>query len=357
MLLGIGLSACLLGTPAVAAENAIVRSASAAEASAGDQGLGFAKTSVVVVSETDNTDASILLSRARDFYDGGHVGFTNWSLKATVPLEDDKKTGLFVTDAGLAHVNALEFSWSWVRAPSLPDAVNPGQILDRAAEACRKDTKANKEDCESKDSERLRRWMPPADEAQMFPLVDKDHRTTALSLTGGLGAKSYKHRDPVSLTEVTADRTPWSLGVQYGGAGQNSGAWRSGWYVGAGGEYKRTYKAADSRTLCQAPPPTGPQECFTGAYGRPKEQLSKTVFVLARKQNLWDAFDMNWAVQVKPAYDFESEAAGLEVTLYVLADKDDKLRGGLRGKLQGKDKDPLTDDETSTVAIFVGSAF
>ena len=59
---------------------------------------------------------------------------------------------------------------------------------------------------------------------------------------------------------------------------------------------------------------------------------------------------------MRAAHDFESDVSGLEGTLYMIPGGD-ALRGGIRFKIQTEDDDPLTEDETSSIGLFVGKPF
>lgn len=73
---------------------------------------------------------------------------------------------------------------------------------------------------------------------------------------------------------------------------------------------------------------------------------------MLRREGLSDVLGLSWGAQSRAAYDFESEVAGLEGPLHVFSGGD-ALRGGIRIKLQTEDDDPLTDDDTSSIGIFV----
>jgi hypothetical protein len=179
--------------------------------------------------------------------------------------------------------------------------------------------------------------------------------TKVLSITAGLGSKTYKFRDPLSLAKDSVDKTPFSVSIQYGGAPQVGSSWASGWYRGLGFEYSETYEAATARTLCSSPP-TGPIECFTGPYSAPERERRAVAYGLLRREGLSNRLGLSWGAQLKAAYDFESDVAGLEGTLYMIPGGG-ALRGGIRFKIQTEDDDPLTDDETSSIGLFVGRPF
>jgi hypothetical protein len=300
------------------------------QALSGDIGTGFAGTGVVVSADTDKSDASITLSRSKDFQssDGNRAGFNSWTIKGSTPLTGkDKTTANFITDEGLPGSYSVELAFTRVTVPYIqgpdPDSLNgKGKIP-----------------------------LPPS--------TGEAHWLTALTLSGGIGRKGHDFRDPASptLAKQSVDKTAYHFGGQFGGLYGHAGSPFDGWFIGAGGEYKVDYTDPDSQTLCTPPPATGAQECFTGPFGAPVRKPEATGYLLLRKSTFLSAFDVPVGVQLKPAYDFENKVGGLEATLFFLPSGDAGLQGGVRVKLQTKDNDPKTKDKTATVGLFVGAAF
>ena len=152
------------------------------------------------------------------------------------------------------------------------------------------------------------------------------------------------------------EETPFSFSIQYGGAPQVGSSWTSGWYRGAGFEYSETYEEATAQTLCSPAPPTGPTECFTSPYSAPEMERRAVLYGLLRREGLSNRLGVSWGAQLRAAHDFESDVSGLEGTLYMIPGGD-ALRGGIRFKIQTEDDDPLTEDETSSIGLFVGKPF
>lgn len=353
-----GTALLLAASPALAQVQPNPRLDSAsAESSDTDFRTGFAGSGLIVEAGTDKTDASIALSWSREDPTEEAFRTYRWGLKATTPLGDDDESADFITDGGLAGVGSLEFNFSVLttdRVRHAPTATRIAEIVASAAAEC-VERRGPAHVCESADSDALQAFMTD-EEKRALEADTAGIWTTVLSITGGVGSKTYAFRDPLSLAKDSVDKSPFSFSIQYGGAPQVRSSWTSGWYRGAGFEYSETYEAATAQTLCSPPPPTGPIECFTSPYSAPELERRAVVYGLVRREGLSNLYGLSWGAQLKAAYDFESDVAGLEGTLYMIPGGGD-LRGGIRFKIQTEDDDPLTDDETSSIGLFVGKPF
>lgn len=353
-----GTAALMAVSPALAQAPQEPRLDSASAASSDtDFRTGFAGSGLLVEASTDKTDASISFTRSEERPTADAFRTFRWGLKATTPLGDDDESADFITDRGLAGVGSLEFNFSALttdRVRNGPTAFTVMEIVASAAAACISQG-GPKDVCESGDPDALAAYI--SDEQRQALAVETAHIwTTVLSFTGGVGSKTYAFRDPLSLTKDSVDETPFSLSIQYGGAPQVGSSWTSGWYRGAGFEYSETYEAATAQTLCSPPPPTGPIECFTSPYSAPELERRAVVYGLLRREGLADRWGLSWGAQLKAAHDFESDVTGLEGTLYMIPGGG-ALRGGIRFKIQTEDDDPLTEDDTSSIGLFVGKPF
>ncbi|RZJ46140.1 MAG: hypothetical protein EON87_05805 [Brevundimonas sp.] len=326
----------------------------------GDLRTGFAQSGVQLEAESGKTDASITFSRTHDASSTTHLFLHSWSVKVTAPLGDDETSADFITDSGLSSgATTAAFNWSRFSMRRVNDAsyADIGRVLAAAKLACTRDPTASQASCETATNESLRPWIPATDLHVVFPEIPADHWSTLWSATATLGSKEFKFRDPLSLVEDADRQTPFSMSVQFGGAPQGGARWTDGWYRGVGVEYGESYEASKSRTLCNPPPPSGPQECFTGAFGPPELDRDAVIFGLIRRDGLSQSFGVSWGLQFKAAHDFDSEVSGLEGTVFVLPNAGGRLTGGIRFKLQTDDNDDATEDDNATVGIFVGSPF
>jgi hypothetical protein len=364
-----GVLLALMGSNPAAAQDAApptrVESASAASPSE-DLRRGF-RSAIQVAGSTDKTDASLTFSwsdqddtEATETTLGSNRTDT-WSLVVSTPLGDDEESADFVTDAGLPGVGSVTASFTRLSTKGVPaeraSSTEMHAIFDRAAVECLR-VRRDPEFCNDPENRRsiiMRPYMTEPDRSIMFP--DLSHVwTTRFSLSGTVGAKTYRFRDALTLAKDSVSETPYSFSVEYGGAPQPGAHWWTGWYRGVGYTFSEGYDVADSQTLCAPPPPSGPVECFTGPFSAPALERKSSVFGVARRHGFNEAIDLPWGAEIKIAYDFEAERAGLEGTLFVIPG-DGGLRGGVRFKVQEDDQDPLTEDDRGSIGIFVGSAF
>jgi len=177
-------------------------------------------------------------------------------------------------------------------------------------------------------------------------------------LSGKVGYDEFAYRDVATFSKTSTERVSFSASV-FTGAFRYFG--KNGVYVGGGAEYGEGYDEASARTLCQAPPATGPQECFTGAFAKPDRKKTADLFSVVRWQPTPTAETKGRpgfkGLEAKAAYDFEHDVASLGASLYLFSDGDNKPRGGLRFLWQSDDNDPATDDDNFNVGIFVGVPF
>jgi len=349
-----GTAVLMAACPTLAQDQPARADSASAATSDTDFRTGLAGSGLIVEAGTDKTDASVALSWSREEPTAEAFRTYYWGLKASTPLGDDDESADFITDRGLAGVGSLEFNFSVLTTDRAPDPTRVVRALESALAACLSQ-RGPREVCESGNADRLRAYMTD-EQKQAFEVDTTGIWTTVLSITGGLGSKTYEFRDPLSLAKASVDKTPFTVSIQYGGAPQVRSSWTSGWYRGAGFEYSESYEAATAQTLCSPPPPTGPIECFTSPYSAPALERRAVLFGLLRREAFSRRLGLSWGAQLKAGYDFESDVTGLEGTLYMIPGGGD-LRGGIRFKIQTEDDDPLTDDETSSIGIFVGKPF
>lgn len=317
---------------------------------------GFAGSGVVVETSQDKTEASLQLSSSSSMMADRVARFQAWTVKATAPLDEDSGRSDFVTDEGLSSDWSLSLSFNHVSAPRSPNpAMTPAEaiaVTNAAGEACKK---SGKKDCGTMASE-LAAWMPEADAKNLFNLQE-EHWTKAWTLGASVGRKGFKWRDPLTLAEAEDKHTPYSFSVQWGAKKVGGTTWTTGWFGAIGAEYKQEYKDAKKAIKCLPATSGASLDCYQSPYAKPSRDPSATLYALARKNDAIETLDVPIGLQFKSAYDFESKVVGIEATVYFLTDKDGALNGGVRAKLQTKDDDPDTHDDTFTVGLFVGKSF
>lgn len=317
---------------------------------------GFAGSGVIVEASQDKTEASIQLSRSQSQMEDKIARFQAWTIKATAELDEDTGLADFITDEGLSSTWSLALAYNHVSAPRSPDPGLTGdqmaEVLEAAEAACKASGEAK---CGTLASE-LVPWISRSDAEKIFNL-HKAHWTQAWTLGATVGRKGFKWRDPLTLTEIPEKRTPYGVSGQWGAKRIGGQDWRTGWYGGVGAEYKQEYKDGKKGIKCLPSTGGAPLDCYQSPFAKPIREPSATVYALARKADVITALDVPIGLQLKPAYDFESKVTGFEATLYALTDKDGALTGGVRFKVQTRDDDPDTEDETFRVGLFVGKGF
>lgn len=328
-----------------------------------DGGLG----GIGVTFTADGDDKTVSLVATRTWQDVSGTTLATNSVTGKVftdVTDDDDKSGFFATDVGRVRGTGLTLSLNRSWSPNSPLPGTPEQRDAAVAEArarclARVGTEGStltNAFCQD-NLTALGDILPHLAAAdQVLALQDTwlQAMTNTFGLTLGGASKTFKFRDPSTLASAEVEEINWTVGVHGGQSRIFTGVGRL--YYGGGISYRAAYSAADTRTLCAAPPPTGPQECFTAAYGEPEQENGTTLFLVARNQNTWDDWGIPVVLQIKPAYVVETETLGVEASLYMFAGKGG-LRGGLRLSLQTDDNDDATDDENARFGIFVGAAF
>lgn len=237
---------------------------------------------------------------------------TEWTMRFSTPLGEDETSADFITDGGLSGSTAVRASYGWLAYGK------PGS------------------------------WGGEGQRSSMWQVV----------VGGGVGHQNLEFRDPVTLGEKSVDRTPYAFSAAIGGEWLSRSFGRF-YYVGMGVEHTREYGGPDERTLCAPAPPAGLQECFAGSFGEPEARDTTAAFLLGRIQGDVNVFKhtVPFAVEMQPAYDFESGVTEVAATLFLLPDGDGRLRGGLRFRWRSADDDPTTDDDRFTVGAFIGVPF
>ncbi len=335
----------------------------AVSASAADLTPGQAK----VVAQTASPDADLRLGHALSGFqvsadgDAQSVSVTSGpanslSFKVSTPFDKSSQEGSFLSPGGrLSNGTSVEFAFSQI-APTL--GALPGtpdyrvRMYKLAQQQCMaKATDADKPKCAGNYRALQKMGYPEGDEAAS--LIDDAFLNGPVWMWGasaGASSKHFDYRDPTSFAKSSEDHTAFKASVM-GGVRLA----RDNLYVGAAAEYSEDYSPGRTRNLCRPLAAGGTVECISGAYAPPGKDKTSDAFAVIRWQ------DVNrvtpYAVELKAGYDFEHEITGAAATLYLVPDKDNKLRGGLRLSWQSDDHDPTTDDQNVTIGAFVGVPF
>lgn len=313
---------------------------------------GLAGPSIQFRAESDSSEAAIVLGRVQE------SGWLDaWSVRFATPIQKGETSGNFITDDGLTGSSSVRVSLSHVsRLPRFATSVLERRALaNRAIETCKRraELAAAVEACPGLTFDQLTAYLTPDEAARLADSAFDSANIWLVTAALEVGHQEIAWRDPLSLVEQETQRTPYAFSVS-GGVSFGREEGRQPFYLGGGIELSREYPAGASRTLCGPPPAAGPQECFTGRFGRPEARDSQVIHLVGRVQELAGA---PFAVELKPAYDVNNDIAELAATLYFVPDSNGGLRGGLRARWRTEDDDPLTEDERFTFGVFVGAPF
>lgn len=323
-------------------------------------GTGFAGSGVNLIADGDAKTVSLAASRVWQGCRPNRLSTNAFSAKLSTDVSNkDDSSGSFVTDLGLAAGTSLEFTFSrfWGSNPPIrtrgPDRdALKATLLTRCLRKAV--TKVEKDFCNSPTTTigDLESHMTQAERRLMA-----DPWTSAtshlLAVTVGVSHKKFEFRNPMTLAKDDEKHEGWSAAVQYGQSRLLGALGRT--YVGAGASYKSEYKLPDARILCALPPAAAPQGCFEAAFAPPNRKERIALFGVGRSQD-FKLLGVPAALQIKPAYEFNTHVWGIEGSLYFVPAKVG-LRGGIRLKVQTDDNDPNTDDDNRQLGFFVGSSF
>ena len=352
------LAALTLAAPATAQELSRQQSLSVDRATAPDADPrgGFAGSGYVLSASSDSSSVAISLGRS---WESGGFGVNNLSLKFSAPLDKSTGEGDFFAPGGLSKSTAVEIGYTRVVAPSAPlpgDSRARIAVIQDARAKCKAALAADRQAaCEAMTYSALEEaGYVPADVRKLY--ADEaflNGRVWTFGFTASVGHDEFDYRDPADFTSSSVQRTPYAASASFGLLPK-----RAFHYLGAGLEFKQEYAAAKARTLCQAPPATGPQECVTASFARPERERTFDAFAVSRwRAELPVAGGLPLGIELKGAYDFEKEVFGLGGSIYLVGDDKGALRGGLRAGWQSDDDDPDTQDDNFTIGVFVGAPF
>jgi outer membrane receptor protein involved in Fe transport len=168
-----------------------------------------------------------------------------------------------------------------------------------------------------------------------------------VSVNGKAGYETHAYYDGSTLAKGSATKAPFQFGVsatRVATGGRLSGTLsynhQEAYLDGAGSQ--------KTQTLCPGGA-TGVLACVTGFIGAPKRQQQE---LLAAGVRYIGETPWGLPIGVGPSvtYETRSKAYAVQVPIYLVADKDKNLTGGIR-------YDWTSDTHHSTVGIFLTSAF
>lgn len=280
----------------------------------------------------------------------GEGKFETYTLSASAPLAEQGVTNIGTLsgfDDGFAvKMRYTSFQAKLRRPPArvVRDAAALAKRNCLAKEAASPNREAT---CAADpDTAFLRRYLTPGDydtyQASFF-----GKSSFAWGFEGGVGYSTYKFLDPVTAADGKATRWPISAKIFGSYFPQNSNSDDA--LIGSFA-YERSYKAAKTKALC--PAATLPvTTCPVGPVGKPNLTDKYLLAVGERSYVKLDDFVISaFAIAQTITYDFNSDALGFDLPIYLVPDKDGNLTGGVRIGYN-------TSDDEVGICLFVGSAF
>jgi len=264
--------------------------------------------------------------------------FDSWSLIAKAPLnKNDKNTALATLD-GFANAFSVSFKYTWFYGNDRLTAVD----TEKAQEICNEMTpnykatgKTDEPECDMNNvkTHYKQRW----DEFKLL-YWDPNKKTTVWGIEATAGYQDFEYFSNEDSEATSTSKTPYGASIYLGRTIKNSSA-----LIAAGIEYQRGYKHADEKTVCDEQEDNNLLSCETKPFGEPLENNKELVFIELRK--LWKGIGL----APKLTYDLNEDNYGIDLPVYLLSDKKNALRGGVR--LAWNNQDHLQ------AGVFVGSSF
>jgi len=342
----------LLSVPAMAQ----TKSTKSVETLGVDAASGLTSSGLQYDLGTDDSSVSMSFSGERDRHTEDLFRQESFAIKATVPIDKDTKSGAFITNSGLSNAFSLKGSWSQVKGRMSKISVDQKTkvaLRNKAKEICEKKKEIRVKDyidldCSTSNGT-IYKWQSELTQEERDILTPPDLQKHALyyyGVSAEIGYREFKYFGPADLLKKDVDYIPYALSAFWGVSPDDDAL-----YMGLGVNHKLEYEKSDTLTKCPTPTNTDPVECVTGAFSKPKKDKDSSVFALARYATGLGFNGSNpIAVEVRAAYDFEDKVFGVSVPVYLLTNKDGRLRGGVRF-------DWDDDDSDLGVGIFVGSTF
>jgi hypothetical protein len=305
----------------------------------------------------DNSSVSIRLSRVRSMHARPpsadreqEAVFETWSLTASAPLNKTADETSVATLDGLANSACVELGFTQFFAMG---KLSAGFVVSKIRELdaiCTRVLVARKvkdgtplpagtEQC---DSELVEKYGTSEDK-HAYESLFWDLRNSNRWLWGGSAKLGYQEFSFVTATATSAQKsseTPWAAGLW--GAVQPQG---KPFLITLSAQYQRSFKEGDTAAMCPVAGPAGTSTiCVSGPLDAPRRITKRLVTAEAR----WRFSGVGLALAV--TRDLEADVTGVELPIYLVADKDGKLTAGLKAGWR-------SDTQRGSLALFVGKPF
>lgn len=286
------------------------------------------------------------------------------SFEASAPVfKNDKGTANLITETGLFRgiSGTLKLRRHQVRNINNPSSIAQRRSIEIAAmdacEAMNSDDGAAQQQCLNKDISEVIADLAAANyqdwttrQAQWKKLSSPDLSIFLYGASGSVGFNNFDFVDPTTFAERESDKTDYALSAFFG-VRPNA---KSEFYA-AGLQYKVEHKDAKETVAC-SDLTNVPASCQRAEFSGPVKNKDASIFGLVRKNFGTEFFGLPLAAELKLAYDFEDDAAGVSIPIYYVPElKNGDLTGGLNGGVRVSWQDDEDDD--ITVGLFFSTAF
>lgn len=181
-------------------------------------------------------------------------------------------------------------------------------------------------------------------EIHLGPKTAVDYRSTTFDdepikfwgLSGTVGQAKFKYVDAAAFTEQSKRKTGIDASAYAGLIGA-----KFNWSLRTKYSFQRKYEAAKEGQVCR--PSTiapGTQNCLTGPLGAPTKSKTSLLSVEYRRQfELLAGGGVPLAIAPQFTYDFDTKKYAVDVPVYLTANKEGKLTGGIRFGYRSDTKD------------------
>lgn len=313
--------------------------------------MGSLLSGAQIQAAKGGSTASLKLSKVTSIVDAGGVAtFNNFSITAAAPLNKAGGDSDIITLDGLASAASLEIAFSKFyalgkrRPPTDQGTVAKlDSICARVSAVMKEKTgkglPADQGGCDTN----LVEAYGSGDDYHAFLSAFWDLGNSARWLWGAnakVGHQEYGYIASTLAKKEKQNQAPWSVGLY--GSVQPSEALV---LILASAQYQHTFKEGTNGAVCPSSNGTiSPSVCLVGPVDAPSA-VTKKLLSLELRGNVAKV-GLGFAV----SRDLVAKATSVEIPIYLVADKDGKLSGGLKAGWRSDTKD-------SSLSVFVGVPF
>ena len=300
---------------------------------------------------SDSSSVSANFLRSADRHKPGLFRKQYHGLKLTAPIDKSTKSGNFLTNTGFTNKFAAEFTWSGMHSRYATEEEFHREISDYAGvfvevfDRCVTDNNGDESKCNELQENETYKALTAQLISALKPINIVDRAVWYYGVSTSAGYEKHNFRDATDLSKLNQEKVSYSISP-FIGVTPNA----NDLYLGFGYKHSVQYKDVDEKTKCGTIDENGFQECLSASFMEPEKKTESSVFGLARYRLGQEDSNFPIAIEIKAGFDFDNDTFGVSAPIYLFADKDSNLRGGVR--LAWDD-----DDNDLTAGIFVGSSF